>query len=193
MMQRRENAGIYNRGGRLQSADMTGAGLEGACLYRANLAEAILNGANLRGSDLKGANLRKASLYKADLKGADLGGSNLGMSDLRCTCLEQANLRRANLNQANLSGARMAGAILDCNDLAGAILPDGTPHTEESDLERFTDRDNPAFTSTLAAIRALARDESTAQMKQDTPIGYRILAVETVCETKLRNPGGRSN
>ena len=30
MMQRRENAVIYNRGERLQSSDMTGAGLDGA-------------------------------------------------------------------------------------------------------------------------------------------------------------------
>ena len=175
MKRRREDTEIRNNSGRLQRADLSGAGLEGACLYRANLAEAILNDADLRGSDLQGANLRKASLYEADLKGANLDGSNLGMSDLRWTCLEQANLRRVNLNQANLLGARMAGAILDCADLEGSILPDGTLFAEESNLERFTDRENPAFKSTLAAVEALERGEIAEHKHGNASIGYRHL------------------
>lgn len=145
------------------AADLTGAGMQGARLRRANLAAAILRGVNLTGSDLRGANLRKACLSGANLKRADLAGSNLGMSDLGHACLENANLRRANLNRANLLGARLVGACLNQVDLAGAILPDGTPYSEERNLERFTHQENPAFSSTLAALKAMANEGSAAQ------------------------------
>lgn len=163
---RRENEVIDNRREGLQVPDLSGAGLEGVILRRANLAEAILNSANLRGSDLQGANLRKASLYRANLKRADLGGSNLGMSDLRYACLEQANLCRVNLNRANLLGARLAGARLDHVDLAGAILPDGTPFQDGACLERFTDTQNPAFAATLEAIKTSDDGQSAATKRE---------------------------
>ena len=163
---RRESNPINNRREGLQVPDLSGAGLEGACLRRANLAEATLHSANLRGSDLQGANLRKASLYRANLERADLGGSNLGMSDLRYACLEQANLCRVNLNRANLLGARLAGARLDHVDIAGAILPDGTQYTEETDLERFTNVENPAFAATLKAINAMDNEGSAAKERE---------------------------
>lgn len=157
---------VNHRGDAFRGADLRGASLEGASLRRANLAEAILRGANLRGSDLQGANLRKASLYEADLKGANLGGSNLGMADLRMACLEQANLRLVNLNRANLMGARLAGAHLDHVDLAGAILPDGTQFTEESDLERFANVESPAFAATLEAVKAMNHEGSAAKERE---------------------------
>lgn len=157
-----ETRPITGRGKRLQAPDMSGAGLEGACLRRAHLAGAILHNANLRGSDLRGAHLRQAILYRANMKRADLGGSNLGMADLRYACLEQANLCRVNLNRANLLGARLAGARLDNVDLAGATLPDGTQYSDETDLERFTDEEHPAFAATLAAVNAMESDDSAA-------------------------------
>ncbi|MCY3797160.1 MAG: pentapeptide repeat-containing protein [Chloroflexi bacterium] len=161
-----ETRPIAGRGKRLQVPDMSGACLKGARLRRANLAGAILHFANLRASDLRGANLRKAGLSFANLKLADLGGSNLGMSDLRHACLEQANLCRVNLNQANLLGARLAGARLDNVDLAGAILPDGTHYSDETNLERFINEDNPAFAATLEAVNATEKKDSAAQERE---------------------------
>ena len=167
MMNRRsEPKPVNNRGKVYQGADLSGASLDGASLRRANLAEAILRGANLRGSDLQGANLRKACLFEADLKGSNLGGANLGMADLRMACMEQANLRLVNLNRANLTGARLAGAHLDHADLAGAILPDGTQYTEETDLERFTNLRHPAFASTLTVVIAINNDGSAAKEQE---------------------------
>ena len=154
----------------LPVAELSGAGLEGASLRRANLAEAVMDSANLQGSDLQGANLRKASLYHANLKRADLGGSNLGMSDLRFACLEQANLCRVNLNQANLLGAKLAGARLDHADLAGAILPDGTPYTEETDIERFTSLAHSAFEVTLKTVIAINTDGSAAKERESVTV-----------------------
>ena len=175
MNRQEETEAIHDRSEGLKGADLSGASLEGAGLCRANLAETILNGANLRGSDLQGANLRKSSLYQADLAGADLGGSNLGMSDLRWACLEQANLRSANLNRANLLGARLEAACLDLVDLEGAIMPDGTRYTEETNLERFTDRGNPAFSSTLAAVKELDRGGNVAKKRELASVEYRNL------------------
>ena len=150
----------------LTVTDLSGARLEGACLRRAHLAGAVLRFANLQGSDLRGAHLRKASLYRANMKHADLGGANLGMSDLRHACLEQANLCRVNLHRANLLGARLAGARLDNVDLAGAILPDGTQFADETNFERFTDEQNPAFAATLAVVKALDSEDSTAMERE---------------------------
>lgn len=155
-----------NRRRVLRVADLSGANLEGASLRRANLAEAVMDCANMRGIDLNGANLRKASLYRADLKRADLGGTNLGMSDLRYACLEKANLCRVNLNQANLLGARLAGAHLDHVDLAGAILPDGTPFTEDTDIERFTSLAHPAFEVTLKTVNAINAAGSAVKKRE---------------------------
>lgn len=150
----------------IHGPDMSGAGLEGASLQRANLEGAKLNCANLAGSDLKGANLRKAILRGASLDRADLSGANLGMADLRFACLERANLVRVNLYQANLLGARLAGARLDNVDLAGAILPDGRPYTEDTDFERFTSLAHPAFEVTLKTVNAI-NTESSATKESD--------------------------
>ena len=166
MNERIEKESIVNRPKAPQAADLSGAGLRGAALGRANLATAILRDADLRGSDLRGANLRKACLSGANLKRANLAGSNLGMSDLGYACLENANLRRANLYQANLLGARLVGACLDQVDLAGAILPDGTKYTEETDLERFTDEENLAFSSTLATVKAMTDGGNSAKERE---------------------------
>ena len=125
-----------------------------------------MDSADLRGSDLQGANLRKASLYCANLKRADLGGTNLGMSDLRYACLEKANLCRVNLNQANLLGARLAGARLDHVDLAGAVLPDGRPYTEDTDIERFTSLAHPAFEATLKIVIEINADGSAVKKRE---------------------------
>ena len=154
----RENRAIDTFREHARAPDMSGAGLQGASLQRANLAGAILDSANLAGSDLRGANLRKSILCRASLERADLSGANLGMSDLRLACLEHANLVRVNLNQTNMLGARLAGACIDDVDFAGAILPDGTQYTEETDLERFTDLDHPAFAATLRDVNAIIKD-----------------------------------
>ncbi|MCY4019604.1 MAG: pentapeptide repeat-containing protein [Chloroflexi bacterium] len=194
MSQQRENSEIYNRGGGLLRADLSGAGLEGACLYRANLAGAILDGANLRGSDLQGANLRKASLYEADLKGAKLGGANLGLSDLRRARLEETALIRANLNQANLLGASLVGARLDHADLTSVILPDGARYAEGVCTERYTDKNHPDFDTTLALIEDLGKDAGNLPPPETEAGVYRELPwkqfVEQTYGSLADNPVG---
>lgn len=155
-------------------ADLRDADLTGASLRRSNLAGAVMCGANLRECDLQGANLRRASLFSANLSRANLGGANLGMADLRFACLERANLHRVNLNRANLLGAKLAGTCLDSVDMAGAILPDGTPYDHETSLGRFTDTQNPTFAATLRAVKALRAD--AAQRNQEGAIGNRDMS-----------------
>ena len=163
--QRENKANDTNRE-QIRAPDLSGAGLQGASLQRANLAGAILNSANLAGSDLRGANLRKATLCRASLERADLSGANLGMSDLRFARLEHANLVRVNLNQTNMMGASLTGACIDGVDFAGAILPDGTQYTEETDLKRFTDLDHPAFAATLKEVNAIIKDGCAAKERK---------------------------
>jgi len=173
--QRDETARVDNRVDRSQVTDLSGANLESTSLCRASLANAIIRGANLRASKLQGANLRKAILFKTDLKGANLARSNLGMADLRLACLEQANLRLANLNRANLMGAKLAGACLDQADLAGAILPDGTLFSDETNLSRFTDSSNPEFLPTLAKVEEMNVRDDAEDMREGASAGYRRL------------------
>jgi len=88
------------------------------------------------------------------------------MSDLRYACLEKANLCSVNLNRANMLGARLAGARLENVDLAGAILPDGTRFSDQSNLERFTNTDNSEFAPTLEAVYATEKEDSAAQVPE---------------------------
>lgn len=146
--------------------DLSDSNLAGASLRRANLAGAILHGANLQESDLQGANLRLACLYGASLEHANLCGANLGMSDLRFARLEGANLSRVNFCRANLLGARLAGSQIEHVDLAGAILPDGTPYRDDTCLDCYTDTQNPAFAATLRAVQAVGTGDSIAKKRE---------------------------
>jgi len=62
-----------------------------------------------------------------------------------------------------MTGASLAGACIEDVDFAGAILPDGTQNTEETDLDRFTDLDHPAFAATLKKVNAITKDDCAAK------------------------------
>lgn len=144
--------------GSLQSADLRIANLEEAKLWKAdlqgvNLQWAKLKKANLNGSILVGANLMQANLQAAKLGGADLRGANLFEAKLYRVNFNGAYLRDANLSGAHLEGARMEGADLRNATLTGAylddltILPDGSPWTPDTDMQRFTSKTHPNFWS----------------------------------------------
>lgn len=98
--------------------------LQDGSLQYANLRFADLHFADLREADLQFADLRHANLWDADLRGANLSCARLTQADL-----EQANFERANLRGANLWAAQ----------LHGAIMPDGSKWTPETNMLFYTD------------------------------------------------------
>jgi uncharacterized protein YjbI with pentapeptide repeats len=119
----------FNRispGAALEACNFKGQDLSGTELHDANLEGAILSNAILRQADLSDANLSDANLRYADLSGATLLGANLEGAILSNAILRQADLSDANLSDANLryadlSGATLDVAVLDVDDLQGAI------------------------------------------------------------------------
>lgn len=158
--------GAYLWHANLQDADLTDANLqkaylsfgnlEGAYLLRTNLEEAQLVGANLQKAYLSGANLKAAILQGADLHEAYLEGTNLRKANLSSTRLQGAHLAYANLEEAFLATAELQGANLAFANLkevklgqtkfdGNTVLPDGSPWTPETDMERFADPQHPNF------------------------------------------------
>jgi uncharacterized protein YjbI with pentapeptide repeats len=127
----------------LKGATLTGVSLKGADLTHAQLIRATPIGANLTHADLRGADLTRANLTQADLTGTNLTMADLTMADLRGADLTEADLTGAtliwaNLTKANLIGADLTKANLTRAKLKEAILPDGTPWTEGTDISQFT-------------------------------------------------------
>lgn len=109
----------------MEGHDFTRAKLDGAALWR---------------SDLEGANFYKARLIGANIYQADLRNANLAFANLT-----QADLIAADLRGANLQGATIEQVKWHHFKHNGAILPDGSEWTAETDLERFTNPDHPQF------------------------------------------------
>lgn len=88
-------AGVQAELGRVQflapnSTDLSGGRMQGADLHGAGLAGVRLSFADLRGANLQGADLRGADLAGAKLDGADLTGANLARADLQGASLQGA-------------------------------------------------------------------------------------------------------
>jgi uncharacterized protein YjbI with pentapeptide repeats len=127
----------------LFEANLRNTILEKADLGLAILALARLEDANLHLADLSRINLELANLNRANLDGAVLDKANLSQADLiganlRRANLHRANLERANLREANLEGANLHEANLEGAKLNGAVLPDGSKWTHDTDMRRFT-------------------------------------------------------
>jgi hypothetical protein len=95
------------------------------------LEEINLSGSDMTWAKLVGANLKSANLETADLSMADFRAANLTGADLRGAYLRWSRLEGAILAYANLEGAVVTEAKLaQATSLEGAILPDGTKHSE---------------------------------------------------------------
>jgi hypothetical protein len=81
---------IFNKGAKLNYAQLCGAYLEGAELEGVNLAHAQLQDANLTGSNLRNSLLNRADLTGADLTGADLTGTECYLTNFKETNLTEA-------------------------------------------------------------------------------------------------------
>ncbi len=115
---------------KLDGANLAGADLSHANLRGANLSAAVLTGACLRSAQLMKADLSKAKLNESDLTKADLSGIQLIDADLVGANLTQAKLYKANLTGAVLLGANLEAVDFTGAELAGAVMPDGTPYEE---------------------------------------------------------------
>lgn len=104
-----------------------------------------LTRANLAGADLWRSNLQKTNFYKADLNHANMYRVDLRNANLAITNLTGADLIAADLRGANLQEATIEGVLWYHENQEGALLPDGSRWTPESDLSRFTDPTHPEF------------------------------------------------
>lgn len=156
-----------------QNTNLRGANLELAWLWRANLHGADLFGANLKGAYLSSANLqtdlRFVKLQEAIMSFANLQGSRLTHANLKGADMENAYIQNADLRGADLQGALLTNTMLEEATLstrAGnddfdhqlvATLPDGSLHTEDIDLAKFTDSTHPDFEATRDKIFEIRR------------------------------------
>lgn len=157
----------------LQKADLRSANLELAWLWRANLHQVNLFGANLKGAylssanlqtDLRYANLQEAILVFANLQGARMTHANLKGADLQSAYMQGADIRGADMQGAILTNAELEDAkfsIRTGNEKVDqsfdTTLPDGSLHTENVDLAKFTDSEHPDYDSTLEKIMDIRR------------------------------------
>ena len=104
--------------------------------------------------------VRYAHLVECVLVRADLSEANLRKAHLKGTVLVNTTLRCANLSEADLTVAKLFGVDLTGADLRGAqlhqvrwvdssgenvaILPDGSPWSENTDMSIFTDSESIA-------------------------------------------------
>lgn len=116
--------------------------LKNGALKGAHLTRANLEGANLQQVKLTNARLGLANLRRAKLTGAHLRCANLQGAVLEAACLRGTDLSDANLNDADLSGAKLDDSTIFSLE---TILPDMTYWTPGTDMERFTNPQNPDF------------------------------------------------
>ena len=160
----------------LLKTDLRSANLELAWLWRANLNNVDLFGANLKGAylssanlqaDLRYANLQEAIMSFANLRGSRLTHANLRGADLTNAYLQHADMRAADLQGALLAYAKLEEATLstrsgndDIDQQFAATLPDGSLHTEDVDLAKFTDPNHPEFEAMLEKTVEIRRAHS---------------------------------
>ena len=166
---------------RMLNVDMTDSFTLSTNFFKANLHEAKLEGL----TDFNSNYFEAATLTCVDLRGVDLEDGQLKDADLRMIDLRNSNLLGANLQGANLYGALLEGAHIWLKgglarlhhgneesgagsnytefwqrgtNLSHAVLPDGSAFSDEIDddaIERFTDRNHPEFSRTLAKIEEI--------------------------------------
>ena len=117
--------------------------------------DSLLKGENLSKANLRSANLQYANLRRADLQNAHLYKADLSYANPQGAKLTGANLRKAKLWFADFQGAFLVDVNLHGADYWKTTLPDGTPCTQPTDLDRFTNRDHPDFWTTVEKINEI--------------------------------------
>lgn len=171
------------RGASVMGIDLNEANLTGAKLHGLNFASA-----NLRCACLTHAQLPNAIFWATDLRESDLRDANLADADLRGAYLESAILQNEDVEDSILDEILhkhpMRGEDVDITfpsdlylddgrpnkevvvrvlrakaNLTRVTLPDGTEYSEQSDMSRFTDKENVEFAETLSRIQAIRKNE----------------------------------
>lgn len=101
--------------------------------------------ANMDGVNLVEANLERTDFYKSTLRNVNAFATKAHNTNFGFTDLTNADFVIADLTGANLDSAILDGVIFYHPNQGAAILPDGTPWTEDTDMRRFTDHTHPNF------------------------------------------------
>ena len=126
---------------------MTGLNLEGVSFQNIHATKLNLSRSNVSHLKFHDAEMEYAILVYATLRNADFNGANLRFARFDNADLRHADLVYANLEKVNLTGANLKGAKFANTDLRGAILPDESRWTPETDMGRFTDLGHDDFWS----------------------------------------------